>query len=609
MPSAASPRQPTRRMVDPNEAKYEHAVVRLRESGLDKGKLNSPPMVVSALQAMCLLRGQLKPELVPLLQPLLRSERRDVQSLYLLVLWLILSKGGGAKACEQLATAVQQHMWTIQAPEVRRTSLSVLHVLNLMQRVNSQFALRLNPKFAESLLEDLKKALEAKSKEKRGLTTKVSVYHEEKKIRLQAHLAGLALFTHVFPIHVLPALFGRSGTQWPSIESTVRLLCQTAIEYSYKEKEVPVVREALAALSKVEQVCPGVLGAVAEHLPTHAELLSARPPERGAKKERKGKEAGFFPLWDPLAAAALVKMCLTVLQSQGRESGRSSPFHRCLVLLVHHPDKYVFSEVVWGLIKGSGLFHILLEPDTLYGSREKLMDYVVETRIKSMVMGTSHTECYAGLRMAQAVCERVLEAAGKDARSGVLQIARNSFARFEAAAANCRDRFAYDPMVTVQALQTQLWLTAVLLAEGAEGGALMVRRLLTELVTAISTSPAATSAPTLTLLRNTVRALKAINPGRARTLMGRAFIGLISYLAKRCCAKLSVLGLQGLLQDYLLEGDLVAPPEPPGAPPCQGPVDVDPLPHQRGCGGLGTLELVLTLLDGGLTPEAANAEE
>eukprot|EP00755_Sulcionema_specki_P007105 Sspe_Gene.37312::Locus_18012_Transcript_1_2_Confidence_0.500_Length_2705::g.37312::m.37312 len=534
------------------------------------------------------------------LRTLLNVDKQGVHQYLGYAFWKVLQQGNVPP--QTFSELTQASIKAIEVnTETRKTALQLLLMLNLLPPTTTNLSFQLPSEFTRTIVDVLQKCHTLKSQEKRGFTSKTT-WHLEKKARLQAHLLGLMAFSKLFILHIFPYMGAGLG-------AVAELIVKTAMEYSYKTKEVPIVRECLQCLRQIAEVAPEAVNYVAAYLPTSLADVSAGPPTR-KDKEKKGKEKGTLPCWDAFATAALVKLCLSVLHKQGRDGVVRSPFLKSLFFLIHHPRQYIFSEAVMDIVKRSGMFYLLLLPDQVYSTKELLLDYTFN-RIQNMLTAASQVESHVALRLTASLCEQGITALqGEHAAEHGHRLAH--FLTLEDHVVACRDRFSYDPLVMLQVLKAQTWLATVhFIVEASQpstvGAPLRARQLLTDIVLTISICPI-NSQQVHDLLKSIIRAMRTLRPGSLRQFLIPVFSGLLEYLSAKHVNKLSIHGYYSLLKDFLLFVDIIESPSAARTSPV-APLDIDTVPYQRSNGGLKTLQIVLHTMDGTLSPEASAAAE
>eukprot|EP01059_Diplonema_ambulator_P012457 TRINITY_DN22783_c0_g1_i3.p1 TRINITY_DN22783_c0_g1~~TRINITY_DN22783_c0_g1_i3.p1 ORF type:complete len:747 (+),score=259.81 TRINITY_DN22783_c0_g1_i3:2380-4620(+) len=586
------------KVEDSAEVRYALLTRQLQEVSTEKASSGSAGKRASALleEIVCFERYA-NPELTSILEALMKFEKITMHELLCVLMWRALTQGLIEPHRFDMLVRSACQLTESDAPEVRRTGFTVILMLNLLQQKHSDLALKLPHSFMQGIITSLKKALEFKISEKRGFASKSS-WHESKRIRLQAHLAALGMFNKMFITHMYPVL--SSGQV--SVSTVSQMLMDTTIEYSYKTKDVPIVRECLNCLCQMAEVLPESVQCVVEYLPYDMKQIHAQHP---TKKDKKGKEKPLLPCWDVVAVSSLAKLCLTVLSKQGKDAATKSPFMTCLYQLFHYPQPLVFTDVVFGIVKRSGMFYILMQPDQVYGSKELLFDYSLN-RIQNMITGNDQIQHSVGLKLIIAISEQFLVQVGS--RQSELNECLVTLCGLSTPVAACMEKFSYDPHVCFHSLKAQIWLAAVAMQQSGSasdcvGKPVKVRALLHNLIQAANESPL-NSDHKSDLLRTLVRAMKIL-PHTERLLLIPAFTGFVQYLTHRCIHKVSIHGFYGILQEFLMNVDVTQPK----GDPVKAPLDVDSVPYQRANGGSETLRLVLDILDGVMNQDVVAAEE
>ncbi|KAJ9445427.1 hypothetical protein DIPPA_28332 [Diplonema papillatum] len=591
---------------DRARTRYLQLVKQLKDVGGEKG---GSKKACALLEELVCNDRFLHPSNAATLMPFMPYDKVSIQELVAVALWRCLTQGEPLLV-KDFNALTRAGISCVQsdAPEVRRTGFLVLLMLHLLQQSSQALALQLpSYSFSCSLISALNTSLDAKCSEKRGFSGKTS-WHEVKKTRLQSHLAALTVFSKFFVTHVYSYLH-----QHPC--DITGLLILTAQEYSHKAKDIPVVRECILCLCQIAEIDPESVEAAVKHLPADMKQIHSGPPAR-RDRDLKKKEVFTFPCWDSLAAANLAKLCLGVLHKLGRGAALKSPFMRSLHLFAHYPKELVFAEVIFGTVKRSGMFYVLLEPDEIYGSKEMLLDYAV-SRVQNMLASTQQVLCNVGLRLTTVICEQYLhyvlknKAVSKSQESSIYSVLAN----LQPSVDGCQERFSFNPLITSNSLKAKIWLAAVTLAqhEGFDATCkpVRVRKLLQDLIVTVNSSPLQAD-HTIEFLKVFVRAMKLLPPppDGCRKMLIPAFTGIIEHLTQRCIHKMSIHGFYSVMQEFLVHVDVLQAGQAPSAHPTKkAALDIDSVPFQRMNGDTNTLKLVLDILDGAVSTEVAAAEE
>ena len=558
---------------------------------------------ISVLEELICIERHVEGGVLSVLTAMIKIEKVALQELLSVLLWKSSTHNDGhsitATRFDSLSKAAIEGAKSGSSPEVRRTAFTVILTLYLLQTISTRLTLSLPPEFVSRTVQVLQSNLEHKQTEKRGFASKTT-WHEGKKIRLQSHLSTLQVFSKLFITQMFPVMSLSKNPKLSTV-SVASIIIRTAIEYSYKEKDIPVVRESLVCLCQMAEVEPECVGGVAQYLPTEMRLILNNSPVNKDKDKRSkdidGKDV-VIHCWDPFTASALAKLCLAVLHKQGQEAAARSKFMRCLLQLFHYPKDLVFTDVVNGIVRRSGLFYMFLQKDAVYGGSETLLNYTVN-RIQSLLKSGEQLRCNVGARLISAICEQCL------ANRHLLSDQTAAMTSLTSCIAPIKDELekaSFDPLLTVNRLKALTWLTAVVIStHSAEHTHThhkvgLATDLLTTLCVTIQGSPLQSDL-VLELLKCFIKSLRLLAPGpqQDRELLVPAFTGLIIYLIKNCIAKTSIQGIYNLLQDFLMNVDVLSAKRVSGAPAL---LDMDTIANQRAHGGVNTLLLILQVLDG-----------
>ena len=438
------------------ERRY-HETARVLQ-GLSLERLSNSALAKKALpvlEELLLLDRFARPALVTALRNLSSCEKKEVQELLPVLMWRCVvspqkDQVYAGTTFEAVVKSTTAACFGTDMPEARRTHLLCLLMHSLLQHTSENLVFDIPNAFLTTLMDALRSSIDGKTSEKRGFATKAA-WHEGKRARLMAHLSALTLANKLLITHLFPCMSMEKSAK-NTLHGFAELLTQTALEYSYKTKDVPVVRECLSCLIQLADLSPEtVMACVGPHLPTDMSQVLAQEPVR-KDKEKKVRVKAILPCWDPLAASSLAKLCLAVLHKQSNAAAVKSPFMNCLNLLFHHSHHLVFADSVFGIVKRHGLYHLLLQPDVVYGSKERLIEYTID-RVQSMLKAGQVT-CSTGLRVASALCEQHLVNAST---SKVLLLHPSVTAALE--------RFHNNPFLSPLCIKAVIWLTAVDLSQ------------------------------------------------------------------------------------------------------------------------------------------------
>eukprot|EP00759_Apiculatamorpha_spiralis_P026741 PhF_6_TR29436/c0_g1_i3/m.43583 len=164
----------------------------------------------------------------------------------------------------------------------------------------------------------------------------------------------------------------------------------------YKMCDVIVMKHSLELLCRI----PEVSQALESCLPTDHKSLQLAPPKKKDTKESRNKgEVPIIPTWEPLTAGQLARLCANNVRiSRGSSSTSSNKFVTCLMYLLHHPNHYVFQEVMYSVLQNNLFDTFALSQDMVYKSSDTVLEYALN-RCEAGFASTMQLELFSSLRL------------------------------------------------------------------------------------------------------------------------------------------------------------------------------------------------------------------